>query len=151
MDAVTAFSKAKKRDMLSRLDLCTSRASGKCQCLIDANQLLMYRRIPFDRALEFANKEKITEALYPLFVHDIGALLYHPTNRAGPAVGGYFVTPLTISSVALGTNTGPDAIPSWAASRPWSPCPCPATSPPPSHSTQSPWWRHVSGPASDPA
>ena len=40
-------------------------------------------RIPFDRALEFANKEKITESLYPLFVHDIGALLYHPQNRTG--------------------------------------------------------------------
>ncbi|OQN96071.1 Cell pattern formation-associated protein stuA [Cryoendolithus antarcticus] len=38
--------------------------------------------IPFDRALEFANKEKITEHLYPLFVHNIGALLYHPTNQA---------------------------------------------------------------------
>lgn len=37
-------------------------------------------RIPFDRALDFANKEKITEMLYPLFVHNIGALLYHPTN-----------------------------------------------------------------------
>ncbi|KAF2199513.1 apses-domain-containing protein [Delitschia confertaspora ATCC 74209] len=39
--------------------------------------------IPFDRALEFANKEKITDQLYPLFVHDIGALLYHPTNNQG--------------------------------------------------------------------
>ncbi|MBE7181235.1 MAG: KilA-N domain-containing protein, partial [Terriglobus roseus] len=37
--------------------------------------------IPFDRALDFANKEKITECLYPLFVHDIGALLYHPSNQ----------------------------------------------------------------------
>lgn len=37
-------------------------------------------RIPFERALDFANKEKITELLYPLFVHNIGALLYHPTN-----------------------------------------------------------------------
>jgi hypothetical protein len=37
--------------------------------------------IPFERALEFANKERITEQLYPLFVHDIGALLYHPSNR----------------------------------------------------------------------
>ncbi|KAF2402537.1 apses-domain-containing protein [Trichodelitschia bisporula] len=42
--------------------------------------------IPFERALEFANKEKITEALYPLFVHDIGALLYHPTNNPRPGV-----------------------------------------------------------------
>ncbi|KAI9790228.1 MAG: hypothetical protein M1833_001972 [Piccolia ochrophora] len=37
--------------------------------------------IPFERALDFANKEKITEQLYPLFVHNIGALLYHPTNQ----------------------------------------------------------------------
>ncbi|KYK60410.1 hypothetical protein DCS_01547 [Drechmeria coniospora] len=36
--------------------------------------------IPYDRALDFANKEKITEMLYPLFVHNIGALLYHPSN-----------------------------------------------------------------------
>ncbi|QIW98758.1 hypothetical protein AMS68_004276 [Peltaster fructicola] len=41
--------------------------------------------IPFDRALDFANKEKITELLYPLFVHNIGALLYHPTNQGRPA------------------------------------------------------------------
>ncbi|KAK7415406.1 hypothetical protein QQX98_005946 [Neonectria punicea] len=38
--------------------------------------------IPYDRALDFANKEKITEMLYPLFVHNIGALLYHPTNQS---------------------------------------------------------------------
>ncbi|KLU88571.1 cell pattern formation-associated protein stuA [Magnaporthiopsis poae ATCC 64411] len=37
--------------------------------------------IPFERALDFANKEKITELLYPLFVHNISALLYHPTNQ----------------------------------------------------------------------
>lgn len=37
-------------------------------------------RIPFDRALEFANKEKITDILYPLFVHNIGGLLYNPEN-----------------------------------------------------------------------
>ncbi|KAH0258384.1 apses-domain-containing protein, partial [Aureobasidium melanogenum] len=44
--------------------------------------------IPFDRALEFANKEKITEKLYPLFVHNIGALLYHPSNSASRTIGG---------------------------------------------------------------
>ncbi|KAF4121102.1 hypothetical protein GMORB2_2589 [Geosmithia morbida] len=38
--------------------------------------------IPYERALDFANKEKITELLYPLFVHNIGALLYHPTNQS---------------------------------------------------------------------
>ncbi|KAF2807877.1 apses-domain-containing protein [Mytilinidion resinicola] len=43
--------------------------------------------IPFERALDFANKEKITEQLYPLFVHDIGALLYHPTNQPRAGVG----------------------------------------------------------------
>jgi len=43
--------------------------------------LLIRCRIPFERALDFANKEKITELLYPLFVHNIGALLYHPTNQ----------------------------------------------------------------------
>ncbi|KAJ5527944.1 hypothetical protein N7513_012103 [Penicillium frequentans] len=37
--------------------------------------------IPFERALEFANKEKITDLLYPLFVHNIGGLLYHPANQ----------------------------------------------------------------------
>ena len=42
--------------------------------------MLISYRIPFDRALDFANREKITELLYPLFVHNIGALLYHPTN-----------------------------------------------------------------------
>lgn len=45
--------------------------------------------IPYERALALANQEKITEALYPLFVHDIGGLLYHPINAARPVpVGG---------------------------------------------------------------
>ncbi|KAL2064083.1 hypothetical protein VTL71DRAFT_4577 [Oculimacula yallundae] len=39
--------------------------------------------IPFERALEFANREKITETLYPLFVHNISALLHHPVNVSG--------------------------------------------------------------------
>lgn len=50
--------------------------------------MLTSHRIPFERALEFANKEKITEQLYPLFVHDIGALLYHPSNQTRASVGG---------------------------------------------------------------
>ncbi|KAL2076205.1 hypothetical protein VTL71DRAFT_1148 [Oculimacula yallundae] len=37
--------------------------------------------IPYERALFFANSEKTTDLMYPLFVHDIGALLYHPTNQ----------------------------------------------------------------------
>jgi hypothetical protein len=41
-------------------------------------------RIPYERALALANQEKITEKLYPLFVHNIGALLYHPSNAARP-------------------------------------------------------------------
>ncbi|KKF92291.1 Cell pattern formation-associated protein stuA [Ceratocystis platani] len=36
--------------------------------------------IPYERALDFANKEKITELLYPLFVHQISTLLCHPAN-----------------------------------------------------------------------
>ena len=39
-------------------------------------------RIPFDRALDFANKERIIDLLYPLFVQDIKAFLYHPANYA---------------------------------------------------------------------
>lgn len=38
--------------------------------------------IPFDRALEFANLAMITDHLYPLFVYNIGALLYNPENAA---------------------------------------------------------------------
>jgi enhanced filamentous growth protein 1 len=39
-------------------------------------------RIPFDRALDFANKERIIDLLYPLFVQDIKSFLYHPANYA---------------------------------------------------------------------
>jgi enhanced filamentous growth protein 1 len=44
--------------------------------------------IPFERALDFANKEKITDQLYPLFVHNIGSLLYTPEsiNRTSQVV-----------------------------------------------------------------
>lgn len=38
--------------------------------------------IPFERALDLANKEKVTELLFPLFVHNTRALLHHPENRA---------------------------------------------------------------------
>lgn len=55
--------------------------SGACS-LARCCSLLTVARIPFERALDFANKEKITELLYPLFVHNIGALLYHPTNQS---------------------------------------------------------------------
>lgn len=41
---------------------------------------LIASRIPFERALDFANKEKITDLLYPLFVHNIGGLLYNSEN-----------------------------------------------------------------------
>ncbi|KAF2155075.1 apses-domain-containing protein [Myriangium duriaei CBS 260.36] len=53
--------------------------------------------IPYERALEFANKEKITERLYPLFVHNIGSLLYHNPN-----------TPAGRPSVAGSTGAAPD-------------------------------------------
>lgn len=38
--------------------------------------------IPFDRALNFAQQENITDHLYPLFVEDIKSFLYHPANYA---------------------------------------------------------------------
>lgn len=44
------------------------------------SSILTFDRIPFERALDFANKEKITDLLYPLFVHNIGGLLYNPEN-----------------------------------------------------------------------
>lgn len=41
--------------------------------------------IPYERALDFANREKIIDMLYPLFVTDLKALLYHPANFARTA------------------------------------------------------------------
>ncbi|KAK9239460.1 hypothetical protein V1525DRAFT_398142 [Lipomyces kononenkoae] len=41
--------------------------------------------IPYERALDFANKEKIVDLLYPLFVADIKTFLYHPANFARTA------------------------------------------------------------------
>ncbi|KAA8914776.1 hypothetical protein TRICI_002835, partial [Trichomonascus ciferrii] len=41
--------------------------------------------IPYDRALDFANKEKIIDLLYPLFVTDIKGVLYHPGNYSRTA------------------------------------------------------------------
>ncbi|KAF2124197.1 apses-domain-containing protein [Dothidotthia symphoricarpi CBS 119687] len=57
--------------------------------------------IPFERALEFANKEKITEQLYPLFVHDIGALLYHPSNQTRASTQRYMAGPTTSQPPSL--------------------------------------------------
>lgn len=42
--------------------------------------------IPYDRAVTFAHKEKIIDLLYPLFIADIKALLYHPNNYARTAL-----------------------------------------------------------------
>lgn len=63
--------------------------------------VLTASRIPFDRALDFANKEKITEQLYPLFVHNIGALLYHPQNTGRQSIGG-------TTAIATGDRRRPD-------------------------------------------
>ena len=49
-----------------------------------AKLLTCTNRIPFERALALANQEQITERLYPLFVHQIDSLLYHPANAARP-------------------------------------------------------------------
>jgi hypothetical protein len=37
--------------------------------------------IPYERALGLANEHKITDLVYPLFVHDINYLLYSPWNK----------------------------------------------------------------------
>lgn len=79
-----AFSRARKLDTSSKSGLCILKAFGAYfgpLALILVLDPLTRHRIPFERALDFANKEKITEKLYPLFVHDIGALLYHPSNQ----------------------------------------------------------------------
>ncbi len=68
--------------MSSRLAQCISKAFGKHSPRLHLLRNADRTRIPFERALDFANKEKITEMLYPLFVHNIGALLYHPTNSS---------------------------------------------------------------------
>ncbi|BFZ55604.1 hypothetical protein PYCC9005_002645 [Savitreella phatthalungensis] len=41
--------------------------------------------IPFERALDMANRHNITDLLYPLFVRDIKKFLYHPANYARTA------------------------------------------------------------------
>jgi hypothetical protein len=38
--------------------------------------------IPYERALELANRENIVGLLYPLFVYNIRGLLYHPSNQS---------------------------------------------------------------------
>lgn len=42
--------------------------------------------IPYERALVLAGKEEIVDILYPLFVADIKALLYHPNNYSRTAL-----------------------------------------------------------------
>lgn len=50
--------------------------------LSSRHEVTHLHRIPFDRALELANQENITEMLYPLFVHNVAAFLYDPTSKA---------------------------------------------------------------------
>ncbi|KAG5367986.1 Cell pattern formation-associated protein [Yarrowia sp. C11] len=42
--------------------------------------------IPYERALAFAQRERIVDVLYPLFVSDIKELLYHPVNYSRTAL-----------------------------------------------------------------
>lgn len=81
--------------MWSKLARCTSRVSGTPPRAIRylPPTTHNFSRIPFDRALQFANKEKITELLYPLFVHDIAALLYPPPGPRPPLNTGTMPTP----------------------------------------------------------
>jgi enhanced filamentous growth protein 1 len=70
--------------------------------------------IPFERALNFANREKITELLFPLFVADIKTLLYHPGNP--PMLRGPIET--TNSNSASSTDSG--SVSTDATSNPYS-------------------------------
>jgi protein SOK2 len=88
--------------------------------------------IPFERALEFANKEKITDLLYPLFVHNIGGLLYHPANQTRTNL----VVQESQNRRLEGPPTGPQRTP---------------TAPQPStlhHAMQTPMSSHMSQPSS---
>ncbi|OQE20536.1 hypothetical protein PENSTE_c013G03053 [Penicillium steckii] len=88
--------------------------------------------IPFERALEFANKEKITDLLYPLFVHNIGGLLYHPANQTRTNM----VVQESQNRRMEGPPTGPQRTP---------------TAPQPStlhHAMQTPMSSHMSQPSS---
>lgn len=111
---------------------------GSFYCIFMCSNIIF--RIPFDRALEFANKEKITEQLYPLFVHDIGALLYHPQNpnqhrgslpnstiaafdrqqRERRMMGGHQTTPASLHNPPLGAQMvgAPVPSPGQASARP---------------------------------
>lgn len=48
-----------------------------------AEKLTIVNRIPYEKALEFANKEKITDMLYPLFVHNVSAMMLSSTSQHG--------------------------------------------------------------------
>lgn len=55
--------------------------SEKCRHVVKIGT--MYLKgvwIPYERALEFATRERIVDQLYPLFVADIKSFLYHPLN-----------------------------------------------------------------------
>lgn len=59
--------------------------------------------IPFERALELANQEGMTDLLYPLFVYDIAALLPHP--------GTQMYTVPSLSTGSTSTDISHDYIP----------------------------------------
>lgn len=76
--------------------------------------------IPYERALDFANKERIVDLLYPLFVTDIKNVLYHPMSHEIRSGGG------------AGRSQLPGEMPSHLAARP-----PPPTSQPPQQSLSS--------------
>lgn len=56
-------------------------------------------RIPFEQALEFATREKIVDVLYPLFVENINALLYHPGGAPRPGAAGQALAPASVPNM----------------------------------------------------
>ena len=74
--------------------------------------LYSYRfRVPIYRALDFANLENITDSLYPLFVHNIGGLLYHPENASttGPVATPHHQQMSTDDATWTGSGMAPDS------------------------------------------
>lgn len=60
--------------------------------------------ISFDRALDLANKQGITQNLYPLFVHNLGAMLYPHKALLDPSTSLHVVSPALAKSATKKTR-----------------------------------------------
>lgn len=78
---------------------------------VRCRRLMMANRIPYERALDYANREKITESLYPLFLHNIDQLLSQ-TNPGGPlSIAGHTVSSKLAQSKEDSSSSASDTTP----------------------------------------